>query len=137
MEYTDIDNADVAYPYNHEDDMDFYSIPANAIKRTTIRAILDWDLGKAEPYDVQTWIYDDLATTGIGCAVPESSRLTLAFKDGKLLLLGSMRPEDVRIYDMNGSMVFGGMCRGEVNISDLPAGLYVAVSNGVAKKFRK
>ena len=38
---------------------------------------------------------------------------------------------------MSGNMVFGGMCKGEINISDLPAGTYIVTSNGVSKKFRK
>ena len=133
----DLKASDVVFPMNYEDDTDFYTMSANAVEKTDIYAQIQYDDGEEYGrYDTQFWVYDDLegGTTGVE-KVTDKKPFSIIVNDGKLMLKGIDGAAGVRIYDVNGRPVYSGMARSEINISNLPKGVYVASSNGVVKKF--
>lgn len=131
----DIKATDVVFPINHEDETDFYIMSQNAVSKTEIYSILDYDSGKAELYDIQTWHYEDGATTGVNNVINGKKVVDIIVSGDCLLVKGIGHRTDIRIYDVNGNNVFNGVTDGTVNISNLPAGTYIATSNGTIKKF--
>ena len=132
---TDMMAKDVVFPMNYEDETDFYTMPVNAVKSTEIYAIMDYDTGEAGLYDRQNWVYEDGTATGVSQVVSGKKLVNIIVKGDVLMIKGINGATDLRIYDMNGKRVFSGITSGKVNIGSLPAGAYIARTNGTVKKF--
>lgn len=135
---TDLTAEDVAFPINHEDDMDFYINSFNVVKTDTIyrRDLED----VTHLFDVQQWVYEDIdASTGIEKVGDDRMTPMRVFKDneGNLIVEGLESSESVRIYDAGGKMISNTLYNGKVNIGSLPQGVYILMTRQSCLKFKK
>lgn len=130
-------SVDMVYPKVHAfENPDFYDKSVHAVRGCDIYN-MDWDTCESTYYDHQNWEYEGVAT-GVENVISKNSEKMNIKLDGDVLKLeGALKSEIVRIYDMNGRPVFRGLCKREMNISNLASGVYMVKAGNVTKKIRK
>ena len=128
---------EMIYPRVHAfENSDFYDKSEHAVIGCDIYA-MDWDTGKSIYYDHQNWIYESVAT-GVENAIAKNiDKMKIRLEGDILKLDGAIKSEIVRIYDMNGRPVFRGLCKREMNISNLPSGVYMVKAGNATTKIKK
>lgn len=116
----------------------------------------DFSGAKHQP-DTEAWYYFDeyaqdyaLAVTyefhfdskGSGasldnCKVGDMVSCYVSQNGDELCLVGNTEQANVGIYDMNGNLVLKCMSEGNINISQIPAGVYMVIVNGNMNKIIK
>ena len=133
----DIESKDTTFPVNNEDDKTLYYASKNVIGEDVIY-MLDVHSAELINIDTETWKYVDSNPSSGIADVKDAGMASIKSLDGNFLELGNVaRGEQVRVFDASGSML---MCRNYgsgIDISSLPKGIYMIVTNGSSVKIRK
>ena len=132
----DIKSENTIFPVNNDDDKTMYYASKNVIAEDNIY-MRDVKSGNLIFFDKEYWKYEDINSTGIEeiTTAPVASIKSLT---ADMLELGNVaQGESVRIYNAAGSMVKNSSYDNGVNISELPSGIYMVVTDNSSVKIRK
>lgn len=136
--YTDTLAADVAFPINYEDEMDFFVKSKSAVRQDSVY-MRDAEGVIFQLFDVEDWTYAELeGSTGIENVVnPEMNISLVRDSEGNIMVNGLEKSENIRIYDINGKILRNACYNGKVNVSGLPKGMYILMTRQGNMKFSK
>ena len=132
----DIESAKTIFPVNNDDDKSLYYASKNVIAEDIIY-MRDFKSGELIYVDKEFWKYEEVVSTGIS-EVKNTPMVTVKSLTAETVELGNVaNGESVRIYNAAGSMVNNATYNNGINISNLPGGIYMIVTNNSSVKIRK